>query len=300
MNNKLDIVTVTYNSSANLKGFFESLYHNIDEIDNIYIIDNNSKDDTINLIKNLSEKYNLDKKVNIIKNNKNLGYSAAINIGIKLSIKNSQNNLVAITNNDIIYKPNALKMLIEMVNYSGSDATGIVVTNDNQNYKLGYTVNERTYSRNEILTNSNIDNVIEFPHGGFILFRKVFFNKIGFYDDELFFGGDEIDFLFRVKKYNSKNEDKIKCYCCLESMDMIDHLSKHDGRYKLKKATRMLQGNARVYIKHKYKPFNLGLLKEQWSEIKILSKNKPERILILSILSIRGILIEAYKYYFKR
>lgn len=292
---KTDLVTVTYNSKNNLETFFESIKNNINSFEKIIFVDNNSSDDTLKEINFLSEKLNI-KNISIIKNKKNYGYAHAINIGIKESVNSKISPLILVTNNDVIFSKNSIEKMINESTDLDSDVTGMVITNDHINFKTGYNTHEKSYKKEEI-KNNLAPKEIGFAHGGVILFKKSFFEKIGLYDSELFFGGDEMDFFFRVKKYNKNNKDKIKCFCAFSTLDNIDHISKHDSRYKLKKATRMLQGSARVYMKHLYSPLSAGLYKEQLKEIKLLSKNNPIKIIILSILSIRGLVIESFKYY---
>jgi len=75
---KITIIIVNYNSSKNTNKLLSSINKYIyKSISKIIIIDNNSKD-----IKDLNIK---DSKIELIKNNKNIGFAKAVNQGIKIS-----------------------------------------------------------------------------------------------------------------------------------------------------------------------------------------------------------------------
>lgn len=75
----------------------------------IYVIDNNSENDSIQV---LEEKYGENKNIKIIKSEKNLGYANGNNVGIKHAFKDGC-KYVIISNNDIIIIDNAIDKLIK-------------------------------------------------------------------------------------------------------------------------------------------------------------------------------------------
>ena len=136
MNNKATIVTVTYNSENNLNYFINNLYNNLDYIDNIIFVDNASKDNTLELINSIK----IEK--NIIKNSKNIGYSAAINQGIKKGLEENK-KYILVTNNDLVFEKGIIKEMIELAEESESDAMGVFGYNDiNKNYFSGFNYKE--------------------------------------------------------------------------------------------------------------------------------------------------------------
>lgn len=292
MKNDVTIVTVTYNASKNLDFFKFSLEDNSEDIKEVIFVDNNSKDNTLQKISDINIK-----KI-IINNSKNFGYAKAINIGIKAAIENGS-EYILVTNNDVKYSHGAINVMKKESILSDAEVVGMVITNDGKLYKVAD--ENRYYTKDEIKSSINgpttILKEVDMAHGGAILFRKSFFEKLGLYDDKLFFGGDELDYSYRIKKYNSTNPNKIKCVVALGTLDKIDHLTKHDSRYKFKKAKYMLQGNARVNLKHKYSPISKGLYSEQLKEVKILSKDIWYRKIILIILGLRGLCVEIFRYY---
>ena len=79
---KIGLVTITYNSVDVLKGFLDSTFKQTFQNFVIYIIENNSEDNTLTVL----EKYN-DERIVLIKNSENVGVAKANNQGIKLALK---------------------------------------------------------------------------------------------------------------------------------------------------------------------------------------------------------------------
>jgi len=100
---KVSIIIVTWNSQYYICDALESIMSQTFRDFSVIIIDNNSMDDTIGLVKkHFPSAY-------VIKNIKNFGYSKANNIGIKLS----KSEYVLIMNPDIILENNFLKNLVD-------------------------------------------------------------------------------------------------------------------------------------------------------------------------------------------
>ena len=111
---KIGIVTVTYNSSLVLEDFFSSI-ENQDFLDfHLYIIDNNSTDNTLSKI----NKWNFSTKT-ILKNTNNIGVAAANNQGIKLALKDNCDFLLLL-NNDTIFEEKLISKLIDAYYKYGS------------------------------------------------------------------------------------------------------------------------------------------------------------------------------------
>lgn len=304
---KISIVTVTYNAEKNLSFFLPSIVKNLDISPDIYFIDNASKDNTLILL-NQFKKERTQINIEIISNKQNYGYAKAINIGIKKALENNS-KYIFVTNNDIIFDPGFFSQMLKDAEDNTLDIVGVPASINNTDLGLGYNLDTKNFypKKDKPLKRQDLEKAIkfnplpkiDFPHGGTILFSKLFFEKIGLYDEDLFFGGDEKDFLYRVNKYNSKNENKIKGAVSLKSFSRIDNLSKHNNGHKIIKARGMLQGDARVNLKHKFTPTQIGLYKAQNNLIKELAKGRLIRYIILYYFSLRGLIIESYKYYIK-
>lgn len=302
---KLAIITVTYNAEKNLSFFLPSIERNKEAIQGIYFVDNNSHDNTLPIL----ESWDKFDSVNIVKNSKNYGYAHAINMGIQKALDDGF-DYFCVTNNDIVFNESFFTNLLNEAVSHSIDALGVPASINETDLGLGYALdtNNLLPKKNQPLQKNAIPSMlamnplpsIDAPHGGTILFSRRFFELVGLYDSQLFFGGDELDFLYRIHKYNASHDQKIKCAVSLGSLSRMDNLTKHNTGDKIIKAKGMLQGSTRVYLKHRYTPFQIGLYQEQYRLIQGLSKGSLVRYIALYLFSIRGLCIEIARYYIAR
>ena len=302
---KVALVTVTYNAQRNLSFFLPSLTNNADVLSGVYFIDNKSSDNTLEELKIFKEK-NSTAKVEIIENEKNYGYSYAVNLGLEKALHDGF-EYICVTNNDVIFDSGFFAQMLTDATENDIDELGVPASINEYDLGLGYVLDEETNApkkvpptKRNILENKIIDNPlphIDAAHGGTILFSRRFLETVGLYDSKLFFGGDELDFLYRINSYNKTHDKKIKCAVSLRSFLMMDNLTKHNSGHKLIKAKGMLQGNARVNLKHKWTPTDTGLYKAQHNLIKGLAKGSLLRYIALYLISLRGLCIEIYRHY---
>lgn len=303
---KVALITVTYNAEKNLSFFLPSLIKNKEILSGIFFVDNNSKDKTLKELENFKENQRENFDIDIISNEENYGYAYGINMGIQKAL-DSGYDYFCITNNDLIFEEGFFSQMLDDAVHNNIDALGVPASINENDLGLGYNLDNETFLPKENLPlrrNKITDEIlrnplpqIDAPHGGTILFSRFFFEEIGLYDHHLFFGGDELDFLYRITAYNAVHTPKVKCAVSLKSFLMIDNLSKHNSGHKIIKARGMLQGNARVNLKHRFTPLHFGLYKEQHKLIQGLSKGKVMRYLALYFFAFRGLCIEIYKYY---
>src|SRR3989339_1122584 len=105
-NPELSIVIVSWNVKDLLKNCLDSIYkHQGDLSLEIIVVDNASKDSTINMIKDNFP------QVQLITNINNLGFAAANNIGLL----RSRGNYILFLNPDTIILKNALEKMIEFM-----------------------------------------------------------------------------------------------------------------------------------------------------------------------------------------
>lgn len=299
---KLAIITVTYNAEKNLSFFLPSIEKNRGAVQGVYFVDNNSRDNTLSILAS----WNGATTKTIIKNSKNYGYAHAINIGIQKALDDGFEYL-CVTNNDIVFNEGFFSNLLAEASSNSVDALGVPASINETDLGLGYLLDTNTLlpQKTSPLQRSAISTLvatnplpsIDAPHGGTILFSRRFFKELGLYDSRLFFGGDEIDFLYRIRTYNANHDTKIKCAVSLSSFQRMDNLTKHNSGDKIIKAKGMLQGNARVYLKHRFTPLQHGLYREQYRLIQGLSKGSIVRYITLYLFALRGLCIEVARYY---
>ncbi|WP_010276818.1 glycosyltransferase family 2 protein [Paenibacillus senegalensis] len=109
----------------------------------IYIIDNDSKNGSYN---KLTKEFASYSNIRIIKNDKNSGYSAGNNIGIKQAIKDDC-EYILISNSDIIFHPNSIE---EMHKFIGSHENVGIVGPKILNKAGGVEIKSRMFSKTGI------------------------------------------------------------------------------------------------------------------------------------------------------
>ena len=201
---KVAIVTITYNSESVLVPFFDSLlkqtYTNI----KLYVIDNASTDNTLNII----DGYNSN-NILLIKNTRNEGVAKANNQGIKQALNDGCNHIV-IANNDIEFESDLiLRLLNKKSKHNASIISPKIMYYDRPNliwYAGAWFIKNKGYlplhkGINEV-DNGQYDHVltVEYAPTCFLLIDKKVFSDIGYMDEKYFVYFDDTDFLYRIWK----------------------------------------------------------------------------------------------------
>ncbi len=181
------IIVATYNSSKSIADCLNSIIQQ--EFSNFEIIikDNNSKDDTVKIIKNLFQKKNFD-KFNIIVSDDGSVYEAW-----NIAIKKTKGKYIMFLGSDDFLNKNALK---EYYNYVISNNMPIYT------YCRAHKVNSKNIIVNTI--GSQFDKKLFksymcVVHTGSIHHRNIF-NLYGFFDSNYKIAGD-YEFLLRFYKF---------------------------------------------------------------------------------------------------
>jgi len=213
-NPTVDIIIISYNSARTTLDCIESIHNTVSpDLFRIIIVDNNSSDNTIELI---GTEY---PQTLIIKNDKNLGYAAAVNIGAKQSLA----KYLIISNSDVVYHENSIMNLIDYL----KDNPDVAAAGPQQVYsdgsweysygslpglKLGLkdlffiSLFERGLRR-LAWGKFRIDRKpkeVEYIDGGVMAVPKAEFDKSGGFDEDYFFYSEEADFCYRLRKRNAK------------------------------------------------------------------------------------------------
>jgi GT2 family glycosyltransferase len=214
---KVKIITVHYGKIKTTLNCLTSLNHLITLNDLILI--NNSQ---TNIGKIIKDKF---KQVTVVNNQKNLGYAAALNIGIKLALKNNP-QFILILNNDIVVKKNFLKELLTFsktdekpiklnkkttavseISPSGTAAVKSYLKNNKADLISPRILDQHSniwFAGGEIdrkrLTAGHTRRKLDFLSGCCLLIKRQVFDKIGFFDERYFMYYEDVDFCFRARK----------------------------------------------------------------------------------------------------
>ena len=213
----LSIIIVNWNTAKLLRDCLDSL--KLDppirrmklEIE-VIVVDNGSTDGSIDEMQSFktSEKQNINLK--IIKNKGNLGFSKAVNQGIK----ESTGEVVLLLNSDTIVKKGALKELLDFEEKVGSVVVGARMLNPDGTVQgscfyfptvkraiLEYWLKKKNYFSK--YSPAGLDSVeVEAVSGGAMLISRVLIDKIGMLDERYFMYFEDLDFCRRVRKAGYK------------------------------------------------------------------------------------------------
>lgn len=206
---KIGIVTVLYNSEPVLEEFFQTLGEQTEKDFTLYIVDNASKDKSLELSRRLAA--TADFPCVFFAEKENWGVAKGNNIGIEAALADGC-EYVLLSNNDIVLRPDTIENLLCGMKEMGADMavpkiyyhdSGLIwcaggryrwLMGDTQHYgKLK--PDDRQY-----------DSVryIEYSPTCFMLIKSDIFREIGMMDEKYFVYFDDTDFVYRAVKKNGK------------------------------------------------------------------------------------------------
>ena len=204
---RIGIVVINWNGFELLKKYLKVLIQNsVDH--NIYLIDNNSEDESVSYVRsNHSE-------VNIIKLDKNYGFAEGYNRGIQ----KVKEEIICIINNDVEVTKDWLKPIVKKLNNSPDliIQPKILDINKKSHFeyagaaggyidKYGYPYcRGRIFETIEEDKNQYKDEEIFWSSGACMFLSKKIFNELGGFDKSFFAHMEEIDFCWRAFNHGYK------------------------------------------------------------------------------------------------
>lgn len=201
----------------------------------IAILDNNSTDDSVIVMKGLLEKmsvgvavidaadinrlYELTEKVVVIRSDKNLGFAKGVNVVLREALKNASIEYTWLLNNDAIAKENALQEMKKVIRRDEKIAFSGSLVMDYYDRDLVQCCGVKYYKffgvSKLLLKNarwSGVDkaslplNEIDYLNGASILVKMDVVRKIGLLDERFFLYSEEHDWQYRAEKAGYRNE----------------------------------------------------------------------------------------------
>lgn len=197
------VVTVTYNSAPVLREFMDSLLAQ-DGIDlRLYVIDNNSKDDTLAILSEYK-----DSRIHVHASNINVGVAEGNNIGIRSALQQGC-DLVLLLNNDTVFDSGLLARMVEGLEQSHCEMVvpKILYFDDPQKiwcaggYFIGIRGSARHYGYQQ-RDRGDFDQprIVDYSPTCCMLIRREVFNRVGFMDANYFVYFDDTDFCQRAHR----------------------------------------------------------------------------------------------------
>jgi glycosyltransferase involved in cell wall biosynthesis len=190
----ISIVTPTFNSARSIQETVKSVvaqtYGNFEHI----IVDNLSKDNTLELIRNVYRNAGFEERLKII-SEKDIGISDAFNKGIK----SSRGEIIGILNSDDIYYDESI---LSLVNTALSQPGKLIAHGNIYFEDHVWGSNLRFPLKDRILG-------VGFNHPGMFIHKEVY-KRAGQYNTEMRYAMD-IDFFFRLQK-EYQNIEQVSSY----------------------------------------------------------------------------------------
>jgi GT2 family glycosyltransferase len=127
----IDVLTLNYNDSSTTINFVKSV-ESYRCVGRILVVDNCSTDDSLNLLKKLESD-----RVLVISNDKNGGYGAGNNLGIRYLYNNLRSNFILLANPDVVVEESVLECVCTFLKENDDYAIAAPVMTD-LNGKIQY------------------------------------------------------------------------------------------------------------------------------------------------------------------
>jgi len=199
---KVSIIIVNWNGREYLDECLSSIYDQTYSNFEVIVVDNGSTDGSAEV---LGEKFPF---VNLIQNEKNLGFAEGNNIGIKKAFEDQEVKYIATLNNDTLVESNWLKELVsaperdkqigscqsKMLRYSDRsiiDSTGIkLLANGTVSDRGGGEKDDGQYDKLEEVFGAC---------AGAALYRREMLNDIGLFPSHYFASFEDVDLAWRAR-----------------------------------------------------------------------------------------------------
>jgi GT2 family glycosyltransferase len=195
------IIIVNWNGKPLLQACFDSLKKQTYKNFQVYLVDNNSSDNSIEFTK---ENY---PEIKIIHLDNNYGFAKGNNEGIKVALKDSNIKYIIALNNDTTVDKSWLKNLISASNlhpkigacasktlYSGKKDT--INSNGIAIYQDGHAISWRGFEKAKDFT--KIEEIFA-PSAVAALYKREALEKVGLFDDAFFMYQEEVDLAWRLR-----------------------------------------------------------------------------------------------------
>ena len=206
---KLSVIILNYNVRYFLELCLKSVQAAITEIDaEIIVVDNNSEDDSCQMVRALFP------EVNLLENKENSGFSKGNNIGVS----QAKGDYVCILNPDTVVAEDTFFQLLKfsdekeksgIVGCKLINGSGIFLPESKRNIPYVKAAikklfgNSNDYYANHLQENEvgKVDVLV----GAFMLIKRDVYNTVGGFDEDYFMYGEDIDLSYRVFKAGYKN-----------------------------------------------------------------------------------------------
>jgi GT2 family glycosyltransferase len=167
----------------------------------VIVVDNDSKDDSVAMVKKNFP------KVNVIKNNENTGFAKGCNIGARVA----KGEYLLFLNSDTELKNNdTFTRLVSLIKKEKVGVAGGMMVNQDNSYQrtfgsfytLPHVFKMLFLGEKSEIAIQNLHNTqeVDWVSGGFMLIKQSVFSKINGFNEKYFMYVEDVDLCYRVKK----------------------------------------------------------------------------------------------------
>jgi GT2 family glycosyltransferase len=199
---KVFIIVLNYNGKEMIKNCLSSLFKLDYSNFEVVLVDNNSKDGSLEMAKtNFS-------KAHFIKNSQNLGFSAGNNVGIRFSLERMA-EYVLLINNDTEVEKDFLSHLVEAGEKDSKIGILSPVIFNGEKNKIWFSGGKIDWLKMRAVheQNTKAEEIYETEYlsGCAMLIKAEVFKKIGLLDEDFFLYYEDADFSIRSRRAGFKN-----------------------------------------------------------------------------------------------
>ena len=205
---KIGVVTVTFNSGVVLDGFMQSMLKQKHDDWILYVIDNDSKDNTLELL----AAYPQD-KIKVVVNKVNYGVAKGNNQGIEAALVD-ECDYVLLLNNDTEFNDDMFSILLNEIVLNKADMVTPKIMYFDPNNKIWCAGGEFIRVQKMIPLHTGADEIDEgqYDQSRFcsytptccVLINKQTMLDVGLMDEKYFVYIDDVDWMYRAIKLNHK------------------------------------------------------------------------------------------------
>jgi len=198
---EISIIVLNWNGKKYLKVCLDSLRKQNFKNFEVILIDNGSEDESIEFVKNNYP------EIKIIALQENMGFSKAVNIGIK----EARGDYIALLNNDTEIHPDWLKNLrLALAGNQKISFCASKMLSFNERDVIDSAGDRYSISKDRCLIyrigrdqkdgpRFNQSKEVFSARGGAAIYRKELFNEIGLFDEDFFISYEDVDLSFRAQ-----------------------------------------------------------------------------------------------------
>lgn len=202
MSGKIFVLILNWNGKEDTLACLESLKASEGEVGRMVVVDNGSTDGSVEAIKRRFP------QVTLIENQRNLGFCAGNNVGMRIFLQEERYPYLLLLNNDTLVAPSALKVLAAAFSEEGvgavvpkiyyADSQRLWYAGGGIDWKQGSATHYGHGRKDE--QHFDRRREVSFATACAVLLKREVLEKVGLFDERYFIYGEDVDLSIRLAK----------------------------------------------------------------------------------------------------